>query len=276
MRFPHLFSPFELRGVRLRNRIVSTGHNTRLAENNLPGPALAAYHGARARGGAGLVITEAAVVHETGRHLSAASDTCIPGYRRIAEAVHAGGGTVFGQLFHPGRETGPAPDGTLPATYSASSVPNERFHTMPRPMPLSVIDRFVEHYADAAGRLREAGLDGIEVLTSQGYGVAQFLCPRTNHRTDDYGGSLENRLRFLRRVLAAVRARIGEAPLGIRVSADELNDERDVSIDEIVASGFEREIVEKVWHMVDVAEYKRRQAAPGVKITSRSFGRDRR
>lgn len=225
MRFPHLFSPFEIRGVALRNRIVSTGHNTRLADNNLPGEALAAYHGARARGGAGLIVTEAAVVHETGRHLSAAADACIPGYRRIADAVHAAGGTVFGQLFHPGRETGPAPDGTLPATYSASSVPNERFHNMPRPMPVPVIDRFVEHYADAAARLCEAGLDGIEVATSQGYGVAQFLCPRTNHRTDDYGGGLENRLRFLRRILAAIRARVGEAPLGIRISADELNDE---------------------------------------------------
>src|SRR6202790_2930722 len=102
--FTHLFSPLKLRGHEIRNRILSTGHQTYLAENCLPSPGFIAYHEARARGGAGLIVVEAARFHETGLSDSpevvVTTDDCIPGYRSLAEAVHRHGCTIFGQLSH--------------------------------------------------------------------------------------------------------------------------------------------------------------------------------
>src|SRR3954447_21848589 len=104
--FPLLFSPFRLRSVQLRNRIVSTAHGTTTSERGLPTKATAAYHAARARGGVGLIILEAASVHQSAvyndRFLSCHSDAAVPGFRRIAQEVHAHGAMIFGQLYHPG------------------------------------------------------------------------------------------------------------------------------------------------------------------------------
>src|SRR5262249_27005849 len=104
--FPALFSPFRLRGVELRNRLVSTAHGTTMSVGGLPTEATAAYHARCARGGVGLIVLEAAAVHASAaynpRFLSCCSDAALPGFRRIAEAVHAHGAAVFGQLYHPG------------------------------------------------------------------------------------------------------------------------------------------------------------------------------
>ncbi len=224
MRFPHLFSPFTLRHLTFKNRILSTGHGTRLGDGVIT-DALHAYHLARAKGGAGLIIVEVAGVHETAyytpRTLSATSDACIPSYRALAKAVGAYDCRLFGQLFHAGREMAYTRDGTIPATWSASAVPNERARMVPRPMSRAFIAEIVEGYGSAAGRLAEAGLDGVEILASQGYLLAQFLNPRLNLRTDEYGGDMEGRVRFVREVAAAARARIGSAILGLRVSGEE-------------------------------------------------------
>ncbi|MFO0997107.1 MAG: FAD-dependent oxidoreductase [Alphaproteobacteria bacterium] len=224
MRFPHLFSPFTLRHLTFKNRIISTGHGTRLGDGVIT-EALHAYHLARARGGAGLIVVEVAGVHETAyytpRTLSATSDACIPPYRALAKAVQAHECRLFGQLFHAGREMTYTRDGTIPATWSASAVPNERARMVPRPMSQAFIAEIVEGYGAAAGRLAEAGLDGVEILASQGYLLAQFLNPRLNQRTDEYGGTASGRLRFVREVAAAARARIGNAILGIRISGEE-------------------------------------------------------
>lgn len=135
----------------------------------------------------------------------ATDDACIDGYRQLAEACHAHGTVVLSQLFHPGREIMESADGLLAVAYSASSVPNERFRVMPRALDQPMIDEIVQGYASAARRLHQAGLDGVEVVASHGYLPAQFLNPRVNLRSDGYNGSLEQRLRFLREVLAAVR-----------------------------------------------------------------------
>ena len=128
-RFPNLFSPLRIRGATLRNRIMSTGHDTVLPVDGTVNEALIAYHLARARGGAGLIVTQVAGVHETARYTShllmATGDACIPGYRRLAEALHAEGATVFSQLFHPGREIMESADGLLAVAYAPSSVPND-------------------------------------------------------------------------------------------------------------------------------------------------------
>ena len=236
--FPHLFSPLTMRGVTLKNRIFSTGHMTTLVNDGEPNDALVAYHEARAAGGAGLIIVEVATVHEsavfTTHTIMATSDACIPGYRKIAEACHAHGCKVFGQLFHPGRELIESLDGSAPVSFAPSATPNERFHVMPEPMSRAMIAEVVAGYGDAARRMIAAGLDGVEIVASHGYLPAQFLNPRINLRDDDYGGSDENRLRFLRQIAADIRAKIGgDAVLGMRISGDEKSVEG-LTVDEVV------------------------------------------
>lgn len=224
--FPHLFTPLTIRGVRLRNRILSTGHDTVLPTDGTVNDALIAYHRARAKGGAGLIVTQVAGVHETARYtahlLMATDDGCIPGYRALADAVHADGAAIFSQLFHPGREIMESADGLLAVAYAPSSVPNERFHVMPRALSLPMIEEIVAGYAAAARRMWQAGLDGVEVVASHGYLPAQFLNPRVNLRRDAYGGDEVGRQRFLRQVLLAIRAATdGDFVIGLRISAGE-------------------------------------------------------
>ncbi|MDR2316350.1 MAG: FAD-dependent oxidoreductase [Pseudomonas sp.] len=238
--FPHLFEPLQIRGKRLKNRIMSTGHDTCLPTDNLVNDKLIAYQRDRAAGGVGLIVLQVAGVHDSARYTShvlmATDDACIDGYRQLAEACHAHGTVVLSQLFHPGREIMESADGLLAVAYSASSVPNERFRVMPRALDQAMIDEIVKGYASAARRLHQAGLDGVEVVASHGYLPAQFLNPRVNLRSDGYNGELEQRLRFLREVLAAVRAATDEQfIIGLRISADE-RDSQGLSEDESLAA----------------------------------------
>ncbi len=238
--FPHLFEPLQIRGKRLKNRIMSTGHDTCLPTDNLVNDKLIAYQRDRAAGGVGLIVLQVAGVHDSARYTShvlmATDDACIDGYRQLAEACHAHGTVVLSQLFHPGREIMESADGLLAVAYSASSVPNERFRVMPRALDQPMIDEIVQGYASAARRLHQAGLDGVEVVASHGYLPAQFLNPRVNLRSDGYNGDLEQRLRFLREVLAAVRAATDEQfIIGLRISADE-RDSQGLSEDESLAA----------------------------------------
>lgn len=224
---PNLFSPLTIRGHRFKNRIFSTGHMTVMLDGGYPGKQMIAYHEARAAGGAALIVIEAARAHPTGvssrPSILAFKDECIEGYRRIAEACHVHDCKVFGQLSHPGREMAEAQDGSLAIAYAPSAIPNERFHVMPREMSTSLIGDVVTGFRHAANRMRHAGLDGVEIIASQGYLLAQFLNPRVNHRTDRYGGDFESRLTFVREVLDAVREGAGEEMIvGIRLSGDEM------------------------------------------------------
>lgn len=224
--FPNLFLSLDVGPTRLKNRIFSTGHMTVMLENGVPSDAMVAYHKARAEGGAGLIILEAARAHisgDSGRPaIRAYDDACIPGYRRIAEACHPFDCKVFAQLSHPGREMHIAADGTQAVAVAPSSIPNERFHVMPREMPLSLIADIINGFEAAANRIHQAGLDGVEVVGSHGYLVAQFFNPRVNVRTDKYGGSFDNRMRFAREVLNAVRRGAGpDLVVGMRLSGEE-------------------------------------------------------
>lgn len=228
--FPHLFSPLTIRGMVLKNRIMSTGHDTTLPTDGTVNAALVAYHRARAKGGVGLIVTQVAGVHETARYTShllmATEDSCIPGYRALAEAVHAEGAAVVSQLFHPGREIMESADGLLAVAYAPSNSPNERFHVMPRALDQAMIDDIVAGYAAAARRVRAAGFDGVEVVASHGYLPSQFLNPRVNLRDDAYGGSDAGRLLFLNQVLDAIRdATDDRFVIGLRISAGERDEE---------------------------------------------------
>ncbi|MBI5616649.1 MAG: FAD-dependent oxidoreductase [Gammaproteobacteria bacterium] len=226
--FPHLAAPFAIRGIPFRNRVFSSGHQTLLARQGRVTDAMIAYHAARARGGAALIVTEAISAHETAYFNeftpSGFLDECIPGFRRLAEAVHSAGCRLVGQLFHPGAEVaGVLEDGSRPTAWAPSLHQQERYLVMARPMPKTLVRSVIAGYAATASRLVTAGLDGVEVLASHGYLPIQFCDPRTNQRTDEYGGSFENRMRFLEEVHDETRARIGEATLlGLRISADDL------------------------------------------------------
>ena len=226
MQFPHLFSPLQVGSVTLKNRIFSTGHDTTMPTDGLINDRLVAYHRARAEGGVGLIVVQVAGVHDSARYsshvLMATDDDCIPGYRRVAETCHEFGCKVFGQAFHPGREIMESQDGSAPVAYAPSAVPNERFHMMPCPMSTAMIREVIAGYGDAARRMKAGGLDGVEIVASHGYLPAQFLNPRVNLRDDAYGGSDEGRLRFLREIVADIRAKTGpDFVVGMRISGDE-------------------------------------------------------
>jgi 2,4-dienoyl-CoA reductase-like NADH-dependent reductase (Old Yellow Enzyme family) len=236
MLFPRLFEPLQIRGSTLKNRIMSTGHDTTLPVDGTVNEALVAYQEARARGGVGLIVLQVSGVHETARYtnhvLMATDDAAIAGYRRVAEAVHRHGTVLFGQLFHPGREIAEADGGLLAVAYAPSSVPNERFHVMPRPLQLRMIREIIGGYGDAARRMRRAGLDGVEIVASHGYLPSQFLNPRVNRREDAYGGGFDGRIRFLREIIADIRAKVDDGfVVGLRISGSEA-DEQGLSEDE--------------------------------------------
>lgn len=234
-----LFSPLPLRQLEIRNRILSTGHQTYLAKGGLPSDDLVAYHEARARGGAGLIIVEAARFHVTALsdspELVVLSDDCIPGYRHLANAVHRHGTKIFGQLSHSGRVSRRISEGLRGVAYAPSAIPDNRFHTMPREMPIALIEELIVACGAAAGRFAQAGLDGVELVASHGLLFAQFLSPVTNRRTDRFGGSREGRMRFLVDCLAAVRRAVGdECVVGIRISAEEVEPDG-IDVGEVIA-----------------------------------------
>jgi len=225
--YPLLAESLEMRGARFRNRIFSSGHQTLLAESGLVSDALIAYHQSRALGGIGLIVTEAIAVHESAYFNAftpiAYSDRARPGFARLAASIHAAGAGLIGQLFHPGAEVASIlDDGTRPVAWGPSSHQQERYLLTTRAMSIEMIEEVIESFGESAARLIESGLDGVEVLASHGYLPIQFCNPRTNVRDDEYGGSFENRMRFIERVHDTIRRHVGdEAVVGLRISADD-------------------------------------------------------
>ncbi len=226
MLFSHLFTPHEIRGHEIRNRIFSSAHQTILARNGSPGEDMAAYHEARARGGAGLIIIESSRPYSddvsASYYVDSSTDACIPGYRMVADAVHRHGCKVFGQINHGGR-IAYTHEGMYMVAHAPSMVPDHRFHCMPRVMSTDYVRKIIAAFAAAAGRMAEAGLDGAELTASHGMLIAQFLNPQTNFRNDEFGGSSENRFRIVSEMIAATRQVVGnEFIIGMRISAEEL------------------------------------------------------
>ena len=226
--FPTLFSPFEIKGRRFRNRLFLPAHGTGYAEDGRVGERALAYYRARVARGIALLTTEAQqVVPYEGRkypQLSAADDGCIAALRELARLCAEHDCRFFGQLYHEGRALAHSSDGSRGVALAPSALPDERFHTMPRALTVGMIEDLVLRFAAGARRMREAGCDGVEILVGMGYLHAQFLSPRTNVRSDAYGGSPERRLRFLRETLAAVREATGEDFIvGIRIAGEEFD-----------------------------------------------------
>ena len=225
MPFKYLFTPHQIRTLEISNRICSTAHQTIMAENGAPGERMAAYHEARARGGAGLIIMESSRPYRddvsADYYIDSSTDACIPGYKMVADAVHRHGCKVFAQINHGGR-IAYTHDGMRQVPHAPSLVPDHRFHCMPRVMSTEYIQMLVQAFAQAARRIVEAGLDGVELVASHGMLMAQFLNPLTNFRDDQYGRTEENRFRFLSECIFETRKLIGsDKIIGVRISADE-------------------------------------------------------
>ncbi|MCX7911931.1 MAG: mycofactocin system FadH/OYE family oxidoreductase 2 [Dehalococcoidales bacterium] len=223
--FKFLFSPLRIGCVTVPNRISFSAHLTNLAEDNLPSERQAYYLAERARGGAGLIITEELSVHPSDHAYEKLVDgwrpEVIPGYRRITRAVHEYETKIFAQLNHNGAQ-GDGSYSRLPVL-GPSPVPDFMFREVPKEMEVEDIREVVDAFCRAAVYAREGGFDGIELQLGHSSLMRQFLSPLTNLRTDEYGGSLENRMRFPLEVIAAVRKTVGrDYTLGIRLCADEM------------------------------------------------------
>ena len=231
-----IWTPLQLGPVTVRNRIVFSAHLTNYAEGGLPTEQHAAYYAERAKGGAGLIITEEHSTHPTDwpyeKLIHGFHREVIPGYRRITDAVHRYRVPIFAQINHNGGQAS-SMYSRLPV-WAPSAVADPLFREVPKAVDSAEIAQIVASYALVAGHCVEGGFDGVELQCSHSSIVRGFLSPATNLRTDDYGGSLENRARILIEIIAAVRAEIGsELALGVRLCGDELI-EGGTTIDEAV------------------------------------------
>ncbi len=226
--FPTLFSPLRIGEVQLRNRLVLGGHGTRFVDwhEHHVTERQADYFAERAKGGVAAIIQGSAMVHPTGLATSGVneiwSDTSIPSYRMLADAVHEHGTVMIGQLSHLGRQGHTF--GAQRELWAPSAIPDPASRVVPHAMTRRDIVEVIDAYRSAAARFLEADFDGIEVYLAHGYLLCEFLSRFSNTREDEYGGSLQNRLRLPLEVLRAVREEVGAGvPVGIRVSADEFS-----------------------------------------------------
>jgi 2,4-dienoyl-CoA reductase-like NADH-dependent reductase (Old Yellow Enzyme family) len=221
--FPHVGRDLRVRGKILRSRVYLPAHQPGLADDGLPGERYIAYHRQRARAGLGMQITGATPViwsdvWADGLTLVNIDDRIVPGYRRLAAAVHDEGGLMLAQLAHVG-----AMETSGDAIVSASGVRSEITQRTARQASIDELSEILEAYRAAARRCREGGLDGVEVTMAHGMLLASFLSPLMNRRADRYGGDRESRTLYPREVVAAMRDAMGsEAIIGVRLPGDEL------------------------------------------------------
>ena len=223
--FPNLTAPLTLGETTVRNRAVVTAHVTNYGSHeHLATERTAAYLRERARGGAGMIVSESLAVHPSAGpntfFLKLWDDSAIEPLRAVTEAVRGEGAVFVAQLNHGGREHNPAI--TRRPLVAPSPIASPKGGEIPHELTSAEIAELVESFSAAAGRAMRAGFDGVEVHAGHGYLLQQFLSPWSNQRSDDYGGSLDNRMRMLLEVLEAARQVVPRpALLGLRISADE-------------------------------------------------------
>jgi 2,4-dienoyl-CoA reductase-like NADH-dependent reductase (Old Yellow Enzyme family) len=223
--FPLLMSSFELRGRMLRNRIVSTPHATGWSHDGLIAQTEIDYHVRKAAGGAGLVMTFGSASVDPTTQASYGSialwdERNEPALRALADGVHRHGALCISQMTHMGRRGNSLTSGV--PLRAPSDLPEGSHLEVPVPLEIDEVPAIVERFAAAARRLEQCGWDGAEVTSFGGHLIEQFFDPQVNNRTDAYGGSLENRTRFGREVLEAVRAAVSDDFIvGLRMAVDQ-------------------------------------------------------
>lgn len=223
--FRSLFEPYRLGTMELKNRIVMPPMATHFAgEDGSVNDRHIAYYLRRVRGGVGYITFEHTGILRQGRAFPNMAlidkDQHIPSFRKLVEAVHREGGKIVIQINHAGRQTSSSFTGS--PIVAPSPIPCPVRKEMPRELSIEEIQTIVEAFGSAARRVKETGADGVEIHMAHGYLINQFLSPFSNRRTDEYGGSLEGRMRMAVEVLRAVRNQVGpEFTVLCRLSADE-------------------------------------------------------
>lgn len=238
-RFERLFEPGKIGTMELKNRIVMPPMATGFAaEDGSVTERLTAYYEERAKSGPGLIIVEITCIDSPvgrglDRQINIDDDRFIPGLARLAQAIKQYGARAAIQLHHAGRQTSSRVTGFKPV--APSPIPG-RDGEMPKELTIDEIKRLVECFAEGARRAREAGFDGVEIHGAHGYLVSQFLSPLSNKRKDEYGGTVENRARFLVEIIKAIRSKVGrDFPVWCRLSAVEMNIEGGITLEETKA-----------------------------------------
>lgn len=227
MTTPGPFSPLRVNRLELPGRVFKTATTETLAsEDGFITDEYLRFYEPFAQAGTPLIITGNMYVGRSGkptyRSPGIEHDDKIPGLRRLTELVHRHGSRVIAQINHVGRQTNPKVVG-IGTAIAPSAVRELTTMTKPRAMTRAEIERTIEEFAAAAARAREAGFDGVQVHIAHGYLLSEFLTPHTNRRTDEYGGSPDNRLRMPRAVIRAIRARVGaDFPLLIKLNGHDL------------------------------------------------------
>jgi len=249
---PPMFAPFKLRGLELANRVVVSPMAMYSAGDGTPNDFHLVHYGARAQGGAGLIYTEMTCVSPEGRITPGCTGLYGPehveAWRRIVDFVHANSAAKFClQLGHSGPKGStkvgwegydvPLDSGNWPVM-AASDVPWSADNQIPRPMTREDMDRVIDEFVASVRMGLEAGFDMIELHAAHGYLLSSFITPLTNRRTDEYGGSLENRLRFPLELFRAMRAAWPEdRPMSVRISANDWMGDLGITPDDAVAIG---------------------------------------
>jgi mycofactocin system FadH/OYE family oxidoreductase 2 len=225
MMFQNLFSPQKIGKVEVKNRISFQPHLTNFAEHCMPSERHMYYWGERAKGGAGLITTEEMSVHPTDtayeKLVEAFHPEVIPGFQKITDYVHQYDTRIFCQLNHNGQQC----DGSISRlpVWAPSPMPDVLFRETPKEMEGEDIEEVSRYFARSAVHVREGGFDGIELQFGHSSLARQFLSPLTNFRQDEFGGSLENRMRAPLKFIEAVRRAVGnDFTVGIRMCADEM------------------------------------------------------
>lgn len=221
--FPHLAQPLELRHRTLRNRVNFGAHTANMAEDGLPGDRHLGYYLERARGGAAMIVVEPVPVHATGvltrgnfRH---GDDAIIEPFRRITDAIHDEGATILHQLYHVGQHGDF--DNSYRESWSPSGLPSYHDSDGSHAMSEAEIGEIIDGFVDAAVRAQACGFDGVEIFAAYNAIVDQFWLPWSNRRTDRWGGSFENRMRFSAEILGGIRDAVGdEFVIGLATGVD--------------------------------------------------------
>ena len=217
-----LFEKTEINGMKLKNRLVrSATHEAMADENGFPTQRLYKLYDGLAKGGVGLIITGYAYVSRDGKSnamLGIDSDELIPKYSELVNQVHQNGARIAMQINHCGRQTTKEMTGSEPIAPSA--VKEKVFLVKPRKMTEGDIERVIEAFAQSARRVKESGFDALQLHAAHGFLINQFLCQHTNRRDDRWGGSIENRMRFLTSIYERCRKQVGEDyPILIKINA---------------------------------------------------------
>lgn len=257
-----LFQPIEIGSLAIKNRLFMPAMHMNMCRKYEVSEQLVEFYRRRAAGGAGLISVGYATIDDVSGNpgnIGAHDDAFVPGLGRLAGAIQEGGAKAAVQLNHAGRYNHSSLTGGKPPM-APSAIASRLTRETPRQMEVDDIAAVQQSFADAAQRVVTAGFDMVEILAGTGYLISEFLSPLTNQRDDDYGGSLENRMRFGVEVVRSVRSQIGDFPLLVRINGNDFMEggigrhDMQIFAEYLVATGVDALCVNVGWHEAQVPQ----------------------